>query len=288
MTTRMLPLQQGSKEWLEFRKSRRNASESSAIMGCDPWVKSWKALARAKRGEAQPPNAAMQRGHTLEPIIRSQVESATNLIFEPCVMTDGDYSASLDGLTLDAEVVLEIKAPGQASPIWDAVRKREVADHYRWQLQHQFMVSGARYALFAVGDGEAPPILITVYPEPSVWPVLRAKWDEFWPLMSVPIAQLCDYLQRDDPDWRIAAEGYRRVLAEQKRIEAEVTQARERLVALTDGLDSEGEGLRVQHLTRTGNINYQHADIVAALSELSLDKYRGKSSRFWQIREIET
>ena len=35
--SRIVQLTQGSPEWLEYRRSRRNASETAAVMGLSPW-----------------------------------------------------------------------------------------------------------------------------------------------------------------------------------------------------------------------------------------------------------
>ena len=67
---------------------------------------------------------------------------------EPLVLAEGDYSASLDGITLDGALILEVKCPvkGQASELWKQVAAGELPDHYYWQVQHQLMVSDALLA----------------------------------------------------------------------------------------------------------------------------------------------
>ena len=35
--SRIVQLTQGSAEWLDYRRSRRNASETAAVMGLSPW-----------------------------------------------------------------------------------------------------------------------------------------------------------------------------------------------------------------------------------------------------------
>src|SRR5262249_17463509 len=120
----IVKLVQGSPEWHEHRKAHRNASETPAVLGCSPWVtrhQLW--LQRTGRAEQQI-NPAMRRGSELEPVARRAYEQLTGLVFEPLVLVDGEYSASLDGITLDGELMLEIKCPvkGTDSELWKQVQ----------------------------------------------------------------------------------------------------------------------------------------------------------------------
>ena len=73
---------------------------------------------------------------------------------QPLVLVEGDYSASLDGLTFEGDLLLEIKCPvkGQESVLW--------------QLEHQFLVSKAQTGHLYVFDG-ADGILLEVTPCPE-------------------------------------------------------------------------------------------------------------------------
>ena len=72
------------------------------------------------------------------------------------MLVDGEYSASLDGMTLDGDLVLEIKCPvkGRQSELWQEVQSGEAArSTTSWQVQHQLMVSAAQLAHVYVFDG---------------------------------------------------------------------------------------------------------------------------------------
>jgi YqaJ-like viral recombinase domain len=75
---------------------------------------------------------------------------------QPLVLVDGDYSASLGGLTLAGDRVLEIKCPfrGRDSALWKSVQEGKLPEHYRWQVQHQLMVDRAEVADVFVFDGD--------------------------------------------------------------------------------------------------------------------------------------
>ena len=106
--SRIVQLTQGSPEWLEYRRSRRNASETAAVMGLSPWSTPYQLwLEKTGRASAKVTHA-MQRGTELEPSARAAYEERSGLVMQPLVIEDGAYSASLDGMTLAGDLVLEI------------------------------------------------------------------------------------------------------------------------------------------------------------------------------------
>src|SRR5437016_14287114 len=91
---------QGSVEWREHRRKHRNASETPVVLGVSPWQTPYQ-LWQAKLGLVRPEvTSAMLRGTELEPAARAVYEARTGLVMQPLVLVDGEYSASLDGLTL--------------------------------------------------------------------------------------------------------------------------------------------------------------------------------------------
>lgn len=77
--------------------------------------------------------------------------------------------------------MLEIKCPvrGSQSPLWQAVQAKELPEHYRWQVEHQLMVAGAKLAHVFVFDGERG-VLVEQKPQPESWERISADWDAFW------------------------------------------------------------------------------------------------------------
>lgn len=90
-------------------------------------------------------NAAMQRGTDLEAEARDAYSFEcgvpvieTGYVAHPSIPHVG---ASPDGLIGDGGLV-EIKCPASMQKHLDALRSGSHADEYRWQLQHQLMVTG--------------------------------------------------------------------------------------------------------------------------------------------------
>ena len=75
----------------------------------------------------------------MEPTARTAYEAQTGNILQPLVVQDGLYSASLDCITLDQELILEIKCPvrGTRSDLWQDVAVGVVPEHYRIQVMHR-------------------------------------------------------------------------------------------------------------------------------------------------------
>lgn len=286
MNTELKPMMQGSPDWLAYRQGKRNSSESAAVLGISPWYpKTHKELARLKRGiGTMPDNPAMAYGRAHEAEARAAVENATGSIFEPAVTVDGDYSASLDGITLDCETLLEIKCPSPTSQTVTDARRGIIPSHYYAQVIHQLGVSRAKRCIFAVWT-EGELIRLTIEPSPEYWGIIRAAWDKFWPLMSVPECELSDYIRRDDDEWRDAAAYYRAAHADAERAGKSEADAKARLVKLADKRPSEGFGVRVMRTLRAGAVDYTR---VPQLAGVDLEPYRKRATEYWQVRGVDS
>ena len=196
---------------------------------------------------------------------------------QPLVLVDGDYSASLDGLTFGGELLLEIKCPvkGKTSGLWQAVAKGEIPVHYRWQLEHQFMVSGARQGHLYVFDGHEG-LLQEVTPDPATWPRIQAGWDDFMQYINSDTAPPLtdrDKVLRSDPVWQEAAERYLALKAEADRLSEQVDTAKAALIALADQPSETGFGVTVTRFWKQGSVDYKK---VPELKGVDLDAYRSQ------------
>lgn len=137
----VIELAQGTKEWLEWRKGGIGSSDAPAIMGENPW-KSAHYLLREKGKTKTFKNAAMMRGHQLEPLARNAFNEAFDIEVKPACLQNkkcGWLRASVDGIAISENVVVEIKCGEKA--YWHAARKRTVPKYYYGQLQHILAVT---------------------------------------------------------------------------------------------------------------------------------------------------
>src|SRR5438876_12144533 len=146
---------QGSPEWHEHRRKYRNASETAVVLKLSPWLTPYQLWQQKLGLIEQEVTAAMRHGSELEPVARAAYERRTGLVMQPLVVVDGEYSASLDGMTLGGERIVEIKCPvkGRDSTLWQTVEAGRLPEHYQWQVQHQLLVTRAAVADLFIFDG---------------------------------------------------------------------------------------------------------------------------------------
>ena len=155
---KLVELEQGTDEWLDWRRSKLSASNAGVIMLDTPsWmpVRTWEALRgrSALFGNIDPEpeerseflERAAEHGLKTEPIARARFAPDLPAV---CGEMDGDdrFATSLDGWNPETRTWLEIKCPmvGQRSKHltqWktferDHVHKR-IQPHVWWQLVHQ-------------------------------------------------------------------------------------------------------------------------------------------------------
>lgn len=272
----ILKLVQGTAEWHAHRAQSRNASETPAVLGVSPWQTPYQLwLLRTGRAK-QEVTFPMRRGTELEPAARAAYERQTGHIMEPLVLQEGEYSASLDGITLDGGLILEVKCPvkGRASELWQSVASGVLPEHYRWQVETQLMVAGAALAHVWVFDGKEG-LLLEVKPDPSTWPQIHSAWDQFMQCLTSdtpPPLTDRDTRERTDVQWQAAAAAY----IEAKRLADEATTALEgakaSLIALASHTSESRVGVKVTRFWKVGAVDYKR---VPELKGVDLEKYRG-------------
>lgn len=274
----IVQLPQGSPEWLDYRLSKRNASESAAVMGLSPWTTPYQLWLMKTGRHVQNVNAAMLRGTELEPDARAAYEAHTGLVMQPLVLDDGVYSASLDGMTLDGDLIVEIKVPmrGTRSDLWQDVAAGQVPEHYMVQIQHQLMVSGADTAHLWIYNGEIG-ILHEITPDVALMDRIRAAWDSFQQFLDgdiPPPLTEADTLIRHDAAWAQAAMTFAAAKQAEEVTAEQLDAARLALISLAQHPRETGAGVSVTRFWKTGNVDYKK---VPQLQGVDLDAYRGKA-----------
>jgi len=219
----------------------------------------------------------MTHGSELEPLARAAYERLTGRIMQPLVVVDGEYSGSLDGMTLGGERIVEIKCPvrGKDSTLWKTVAAGGLPTHYQWQVEHQLMVTKAALADVFVFDG-ADGILLEVAPDASTWPRIHEAWDKFAAFIaskSPPPVSKGDVRERNDPEWAAAAAHYLETKLIAEQAQKALGEAKDRLVALASHTSETGGGVTVTRYWKAGVIEYRK---IPQLQALDLEQYRGE------------
>jgi putative phage-type endonuclease len=151
--------QQGSKDWLRWRKMGIGASDAPVIMGENPW-KSAKYLLEEKLGKKKEwgGNDATQNGQKNEPVIRQYLVNKLGFEIHPYCIESNEINwmkASLDGISNAGDRVFEIKF---GKKVYADVSKTKIVPKYHYgQLQHILAITGLSFIDYCCGwDGEQP------------------------------------------------------------------------------------------------------------------------------------
>ena len=178
---KFLNLNQGSEEWKEWRKSVVTATDAPIIVGASPY-KTPHFLYMQKKGLIPPDmeNDCMKRGSLLEPEARHFYESEKLCVMEPVVVIHDEHdflAASLDGLSSDRSVILEIKCNGKANH--NLAKKGEICELHKWQMQHQMMVCDVSRCDYLSFDGSKGVIISYKRDEVMIKRLMKASFDFF-------------------------------------------------------------------------------------------------------------
>ena len=274
----IVQLVQGSPEWLAYRLSRRNASETAAVLGISPWTTPYQ-LWLLKTGRAVTTvTSAMRHGTDTEPAARAAYEAQTGCVMQPLVLEHKGYIASLDGITFDHDLILEIKCPvrGSRSDLWTDVAAGTVPEHYVVQVQHQLMVSDAPMAHLWVFEGQRG-LLHKIPRDEAVMQRIREGWEAFQVYLDTdtpPPLTDADTVQRSDTFWKDAAAAFNEAKQAADAADLALVTARDALVKLAVHPREQGAGVRVTRFWKAGSVAYAK---VPALQGLDLSAWRGKS-----------
>lgn len=186
---RRVELEQGTLEWLAWRKQGITATDASIIMGRNQYT-SIEELWQKKISDdllISEQNEAMFNGSRNEDKARKLYINTYQEHIEPACIESVALPymrASLDGINSDGSRIVEIKCP---SHFGTAKRnKTRVTDEYYAQIQHQLYISGAETCVFFSyfrGDDSS----IIVYPDHTYIKELLDRCDYFYQHLEAKI-----------------------------------------------------------------------------------------------------
>lgn len=182
----IIPVLQGSNDWLVLRATHLTASEASAAMGCSKYLSRTDLMAQKSTGITPEVNESTQalydRGHEAEENARKFAERIIGEDLFPVTGTldiDGlPLLASFDGISMDNKIIWEHKLFSRK--LTASVQSGELDQHYTIQLDQQLLISGADKALFMVSDGTEENLVYCWYmPNQEKFKRLLAAWKQF-------------------------------------------------------------------------------------------------------------
>ena len=182
-----LDLIPGTAEWLAARSRYRCASDAPAMMGVSKVETRNQLLARLKSGAPKEfsdyvKDIVIEPGHTAEAEARPLAVEIVGEGLYPLVVTDDtDYVlASLDGATMDEEIIWEHKRFNQES--FDMVKSGMCPPWHYWQVVQSLYITGAKKCLFMVSDGTKENcawMWVELGPAGHEFGTLLAGWAQF-------------------------------------------------------------------------------------------------------------
>ena len=269
-------LHQNTPDWHRWRLEGIGASDAPVIMG-EGIFKTPKQLwsIKTKRATEQAAGWAARRGRELERSARRAYERQFETQMEPlCLVHESlDWMrASLDGLSFDGSIVLEIKCPLNLRDR-NAAAQGRVPTHYYGQLQHQLEVSGAEQAHYWSFDGRAG-CLVKIRPDREYLKRLVDAEGEFWRRVKEnrwPELGDSDLDLSSSPQWRSVAGQYRGVRTRLEELTLEERRLRAVLDRLANSRRTFGCGVEVLKSFRKGAVDYTR---VPELRGIDLERYR--------------
>jgi len=273
-------ISQNTPEWLEMRKNKIGASDAPIIMGVSPWKTPYQLWEEKLDLAPQPEmNAAMRRGHELEPIARQAYNDYTGNCAEPEVVIHPERKwmmASLDGISLDRSIVVEIKCAGKRDH--DIAASGNVPEKYYPQLQHQLAVIGVnRLHYFSYTDDSFH--LVEVERDDKYINKLYAKEGEFWNQLQnfeAPSLSDADFQEIDDEEWISIAQQIQHI----QKLKQREKELKQQLIALSNNRSCKGGGLKFRKSVSKGSVDYS---AIPELKDVDLERYRKAPSERWRL-----
>lgn len=248
----IIDLKQGSREWLEFRKTKFNASETADVLGIG-FNKPYK-LALIKSGdEIVYQNYAMKAGIDNEPEIRDYLNNKYSLNLKPVVMLsdeDDRFSASLDGVDFEKDIFCEIKFSTREL---EYVKEHgQPTEKYYYQIQHQFYVTGLSRCIFAVGtineNFDYEIIEVEVQRDDEAIQKLKNAWLDFEK----------NYMSQNlDDEWLGLSEELHELNEQKKLLDEKIEELKKRAVEKANGKEIKAYGLTIYQTNRKPTIDYK-------------------------------
>lgn len=174
---------QGSEAWDLFRLQHFGASEAAAMLGLSRKTTRNELLRMKKTGIAKEFSDWVQKnvldhGHAVEAPARKIIEAEIGETLYPVTCSDGEISASCDGLTMAEDLAWENKQWNEEYAA--LVLAGEVPEEHMPQCQQVMMVTGAERLIFSISDGTAErTVWIEVLPDAEWFKRIRAGWQQF-------------------------------------------------------------------------------------------------------------
>ncbi|EGJ6921733.1 hypothetical protein INC64_001734 [Campylobacter coli] len=234
MQYKIIDLEQGSVEWLNFRKGKIGASMIASCVGIKGAFSSKEEARDIILGLKEVyQNEAMRRGNEYEPLIRARVEFLHSVSITPVVLQSLEnemFIASLDGIDENG-VIYEFK---YSQDEYDFIkRNKKPSDKYYAQVQFQLYISGKEKCIFVVMNKEEEIVECEVLRDEAYQEWLVKSVKQF--ILDYIINQKSDYKDLDDNHAKELTIEIIRLENTIKPIKEKLESLKKELIALANG-----------------------------------------------------
>lgn len=282
--------QMSHEAWLEWRRNGVGGSDAPAIMKVSPWSTPYQKWEEKVYSLSQADNSAKRFGRETEEASRREFESMMGVSVFPLNIENIQtpwVRASLDGIDLNGDIIVEIKKANKEDHI--VASHGKVPDKYYPQCQHIIKATGSNGMFYfsSPADGSKGVIVEVSRDSSYIEDKLFPMEEKFWNMVLNKIPP--ELLEKDMTDmegnvnWEILASEILNIRSTKKTIEEREAEILESLKSLSQGRSAKGHGIVLQKQICMGAIDYSR---VPSLQGVDLSPYRKKSFEKWPIRAI--
>lgn len=180
----ILPLVQGTPEWLEARRRHITASQVPVLFNASPYQKPQELLEEKLTGIEKEVSSfqqlLFQKGHNAEEAAREWLKANFNVEAKPAVLISKKHKillASLDGHVPEKNMIFEAKYMGEKALL--EVREGKIKSHHLLQVQAQLLVSGAEKCIYFAMTDNGEAAIQEILPDEKVFSEIVSKAKEF-------------------------------------------------------------------------------------------------------------
>lgn len=286
-------LQQGTQEWLDWRKAVFTASDAPAMMGVSKYKSRNELIKEKATGQSKPVSAQMQaifdEGHETEDLARPIIEAELGETLYNVVAVHDEQphiAASFDGITMDDRIIFEHKVYRNSKASkerYDLAKDGKLLDMDMMQVQQQLLVSDAEKCLFVVSDGTSENMaIVEVKPDND----MQKSIIDGWAVFQEDLNNYHDAVQADT-ELQTMYQDYAKAKAEADKLNEAVKvldkQIKDRakdITAETGANEIIGNGFTIAKIKRKGTIDYAK---IPELNGVDLEAYRKKGSEYFKL-----
>ncbi|EAH6483682.1 hypothetical protein E5S77_06130 [Campylobacter jejuni] len=236
MQYKIIDLEQGSVEWLNFRKGKITASIVASCIGEKGAFLSKEKAKELIQGVYEPyVSEAMKKGREYEELIRAKMEFIIGKDITPIVIQSLEnelFMASLDGID-NEKTIYEFKYSTNNEEYEQVLKFKKPSPKYYAQVQFQLFVGGFEKCVFVVLNENDDLTYCVVKSDKEYQDFMLRKIDEF--ILDYIIDQKSDYKELEDTKAKNLTIEIIRLEETIKPIKEKLESLKKELIALANG-----------------------------------------------------